>query len=84
MPMTEHGFMDPNNEDRADFAKVALDAYRDRVKGDFATAFRDLVCDLGHLWDASAEELGDEYCLWEDEVQFALRGYHEEKLEEED
>lgn len=82
MPYINGQFEEPTNEDRARWAEVALDAYRAEVRGDMETAFRDLVGDLGHLWDQFKHELGDNYRPWEDEVASGVRSYEEEKEEE--
>lgn len=59
MPYTESGFTEPDNDDRAAFARAALHAYIGETRHDgpdlsdgsmaMDEGFRDLLCDLQHL-----------------------------------
>lgn len=87
MPYIDGEYNEPNNKDRAEFAREALDAYIARTNTSFDCAFRDLICDLHHLHDASHETLredfGEEEPDFDHEIEMGLSSYHEEKLEEE-
>ena len=85
MPYQNGSFADPTNEDRADFAKAALDVYMERTGSDLDTAFRDLIGDLGHLWDRADPDLIEdkEVTEFSTEVEHGLATYLCEKYEEE-
>ncbi|WP_024816946.1 hypothetical protein [Arthrobacter sp. 31Y] len=80
MPLTTEGFTEPDNDDRADFAEEALTVYMKRTGSDSDTAIRDLIGDLGHLFDREVkQEAGHDFAL---EVEWAYGTYMEERHEE--
>lgn len=80
MPLTTEGFTEPDNDDRADFAEEALTVYMKRTGSDSDTAIRDLIGDLGHLFDREVKfTAGHDFQL---EVEWGFGTYMEERHEE--
>lgn len=66
-----------NNNDRADYALAAVEAFQEACATDDEDAVADLICNLGHLCDMWPERFGNFDSQW-------LRGkrnYEEEKLQ---
>lgn len=90
MPYMDGNFFEPDNEDRAGFANIALDAYARETRHDpreqsvdmgdadhVTEVMSDLVCDLMHLADAAGVE-------FDQILESARSNYDFEVMEEED
>ena len=72
----------PNNNDRAEWAREALAGYMKRTGSDIDTAVRDLIGDLGHLFDRDVVPELDTPHDFKQEVEWAFGVYTAECFEE--
>ena len=72
-----------NNDIRAGFAREALEVYMQATGSDGGSAVRDLIGDLGHLFDRDIHDGEDITHDYAQEVAWAFGTYAEEKHEEE-
>jgi hypothetical protein len=71
------------NDEHAERAETAVNAFRRETNSDECTAIRDLLCDLMHFCDRRgyAEPDDDQYELFEDALRIAREAYREETTE---
>lgn len=84
-PSGEAWIASGTNEERAGWARTAVEAFRDACKGDMdETALYDLVANMGHLCDQLTATLDGFELTFEEMVRLARLHYEAERGEGDD